>query len=639
MSIESALSIATQIAEGLKAAHEKGIVHRDIKSSNIMITKNGDVKIMDFGLAKVRGGIQVTKVGSTVGTVANMSPEQARGEKVDQRSDIWSFGAVLYEMLTGKLPFIGDYEQAIVYSILNEEPQSLSELSEEVTEDLVKVVQKTLAKRPDERYQNLGEVIADLKNHSAGTVSTMSTTNKSTLESKTSIAVLPFANMSADLENEYFSEGLSEEIINALTKIKDLKVTARTSSFSFKGKDADIQEIGQKLKVENVLEGSVRQAGDRLRITAQLVKTQDGYHLWSERYDRVMDDVFAIQDEITLAIVDKLKIELMGEEKQAIVVHHTSNLEAYQLYLKGRYYRYTKNNVNGALLYFQQAVALDPSHVLSRVGLAEIYVLQYFYGFTRPHDAYSRARIELDSAFKIQPDSPEVLAVDAFNRLCHDRDWGQIEQQLRRAIGLNPVNVHSHAWYGILLTILGRHDEAKAAMEKAQKLDPLSPYPYAMTGLVFLSNGEVDRAIAAFERALKMEPENMLGQWGFGATLVALGRGDEAVESLERVLDRSGRSMFFLGLFGWALAVAGQTDTAQKILEEFSARSGQEYGTLVGIAWLLAELGEIEKAWDLLWKAEEERQPLTLFLGLPGFDRLRTDNRIGKLKERMHLPS
>jgi TolB-like protein/Tfp pilus assembly protein PilF len=589
----------------------------------------------------------LTKEGTTLGTVAYMSPEQAQGAKVDHRADVWALGAVIYEMVTGRQPFLGDYEQAVIYSIMNEDPDPPTALRTGVPMELERIILKTLAKEPCERYQHVEEMLVDLKNLRKSQEMGISKTAKpsgtrpglmtESEQPKPSIAVLPFVNMSADPENEYFSEGLCEEIINALTKIKDLKVTARTSSFSFKSKDADIQEIGQKLKVENVLEGSVRQAGDRLRITAQLVKARDGYHLWSERYDRVMDDVFAIQDEITLAIVDRLKIELMGEEKQAIVAHHSSNLEAYQLYLKGRYYRYTKNNVNGALPYFQRAVALDPSHVLSRVGLAEIYVLQYFYGFTRPHDAYGRACIELDAAFKIQPDSPEVLAVDAFNRLCHDRDWSQVEQQLRRAIELNPVNVHSHAWYGILLTILGRHDEAKAAIEKAQELDPLSPYPYAMTGLVFLNGGKVDRAVAAFEKALKIDSENMLGLWGLGAALVALGRRDAAIETLERVVDRSGRSMFFLGLLGWALAAAGRTGAAQKISAEFSARSGQEYGTMVGIAWLLAELGEVERAWEILWKAEEERQPLALFLGLPGFDRLRADRRFGKLKERMHL--
>ncbi len=362
--IKEAVDITIQIAQGLEKAHEKGIIHRDIKPANIFITADGNVKILDFGLAKLAGQAQLTKDASTLGTVAYMSPEQISGENIDQRTDIWSLGVVLYEMLTGRSPFKGDYEQAIIYSILNEEPDSISSIRSDFPAELELVIQKAMHKDSMKRYRNVNELLIDLK------------TTKRNLEVKwidylekavPSIAVLPFVNMSADPENEYFSEGMSEDIINALSKIKDFRVAARTSTFSFKGEKIDLHEIGRKLKVETVLEGSVRKAGNRMRITAQLINVQDGYHLWSEQYDRVVADVFDIQDEITLAIVDALKVELLAGENLAVTKRYTDNVEAYNLYSKGRYY-WNKMNTESfrkAIDHFQKAIAIDPSYALA----------------------------------------------------------------------------------------------------------------------------------------------------------------------------------------------------------------------------------------------------------------------------------
>ncbi len=342
-----------QIGGALSAAHEKQITHRDIKPDNIMVNTKNQIKVMDFGLAKFKDELGLTKTATTVGTIAYMSPEQIRAEKVDHRTDIWAFGVVLFEMLAGRLPFRGEHQAAMMYSITNEEPQPFEKFRPDIPHYLQTIVRKALQKENINRYQTIQELLVDIKERS----STVSIPKQ-----EKSIAVLPFDNMSPEKENEYFSDGISEEIINALAKVSSLRVAARTSSFAFKGKNVDIKTIAQALQVNSVLEGSVRKAGKRVRITAQLINVVDGYHLWSERYDRDLDDVFAIQDEISLAIVDALKTKLFGGEHEALVKRHTENLEAYELYLKGRYsfYKRTVEDLKTSIRYFEQGNGSGP---------------------------------------------------------------------------------------------------------------------------------------------------------------------------------------------------------------------------------------------------------------------------------------
>jgi len=377
-----AINIAIQIAEGLEAAHKKGIVHRDIKSQNIMITSDGKVKIMDFGLARIGEEQELTKKGMTIGTVAYMSPEQAKGEEVDFKTDIWSFGVVLYELLCGQLPFKGDYEQAVIYSILNEEPTSIFKINNDMPYDFNDLLNKLLMKNKNERYQEIGAAISDLKNLNKYRASDSS--KNSTNDLRSSIAVLPFTNMSADPEQEYFCDGVSEEIINSLAQLNNLRVIARTSVFSFKGKNIDVREIGKTLNVNTLLEGSVRKSGNRLRITTQLIKVSDGSHLWSNRYDRVLEDVFTIQEDIAENVATSLKGFLTPKEKEAIRRPET-NIDAYEYYLKGRQFL-NQNSFDEAKKMFKKAIELDSEYASAYAGLADVHSWLYEWVGSKDYD-------------------------------------------------------------------------------------------------------------------------------------------------------------------------------------------------------------------------------------------------------------
>jgi len=475
-------------------------------------------------------------------------------------------------------------------------------------------------------------------------------------ESSESIAVLPFTDMSAARDQDYFCEGMAEEILNALSGVGGLRVAARTSTFRLKNEDADIARIGSTLNVSKVLEGSVRTAGDKLRVTAKLINVADGYQLWSERFDRQMEDVFEIQDEIAGHVAEALALRLVetarapgapgalgapgapgatGATGAPDRAAQPTDIETYQLYLKGRYYRYSKNDMQGARPYFEQAVARDPSHVLSRVGLADIETISAWYSLVRPSEAYSRARGHLDAALALKPDSGEALFAYAVIRLLQDRDSGRSMDDLRRSIELSPEHVHGYAWHGCLLSMLGRQDEAIAVLGKAQSADPLSPFVHGMTGMALLNGGQIAEARRTLDWALELDPENMLALWVSGVTAITEDRHDAGIETLRNVVERSKRAFAHLGLLGWALAVAGRTDEAREILEEWEARSQHEYATAVPVAWLMAELGETERAWDMLWQADEERVGFTLLTGLPGYAPFRDDPRWAEWEARL----
>ena len=470
------LDLAEQVARGLQEAHSKDVVHRDIKPANIMVTGQGQAVLMDFGLAQLaHGGSKLTKEGTSLGTSAYMSPEQTTGEKIDLRTDVWALGVVLYEMATGQVPFQGHYEQAVLYSILNEPPEPITGIRTGLPVDLERIVNKCLAKRADERYQSTDELLADVRVLKRTTESGADRRPASGEQNlRPSVAVLPFENRSRDEDDEFLSDGIAEDIINALTKVAGVRVAARSSAFHFKGKNAPLEEVAEKLRVGAVVEGTVRRAGQRLRITAQLVDVAEGYQIWSERYDRVMKDIFDVQDEISLAIVDQLKVKLIGEQR--LVEKPTENDEAYQLYLRGRHhtYRLTGDSIKKGLELLRQARKLDPS-------FAQVYATESFaqavltvLGFLAPSEGWEKARSLVVKAIELDDNLAEAHSYYGLALMFADWDWPQAEAELRRALALKPEDPNTHGWLAELLLPLRRFDEALAEAQRAYELDPLS---------------------------------------------------------------------------------------------------------------------------------------------------------------------
>ena len=451
-----------------------------------------------------------------------------------------------------------------------------------------------------------------------------------------SVAVLPFANLSADPENEYLCDGLAEELLNALAKIDDLKVAARTSAFSFKGKNAAADEIGQKLGVKTILEGSVRRSGNRLRITVQLVNAEDGYHLWSERYALEMKDIFDIQDEITLSVVDALKLKLLGGEKTSLLKRETENTEAYKASLKGRYLRYAKNDHRGAAAAYQEAVELDPLHAPSWLGLAESFVLRAHYGLVPSSEACSRARNALATAREIHGDTAEAFYIEGFTAFI-ERDWAGCDEAYRRSFLMDPNNSRSLGTFGIINCILGRKDAAMDLFQRSREADPLAAYPYAMSGSGFVVLGEPDEAVSLLEQSLAFERDNSLALWTYTEACIALRKFDEGIAAAETAVTLSRRGDFLLALLGWALASAGRTDEARAILVELRNRPPNS-PKLVHEACLLGALGDKDAAFEILSRATDEFAPMACYVRMPCYDRLRDDPRFATHVKDLDLP-
>jgi serine/threonine protein kinase/Tfp pilus assembly protein PilF len=611
--IEEAIDITIQIVQGLTKAHEKEIVHRDIKPANIMLTKEGVVKVLDFGLAKLATQTKLTKDGTALGTIAYMSPEQARGDEVDHRTDIWSLGVIMYEMVTGQLPFRGEYEQAVVFSILNEEPEPEPSMHTECE----RIINKALAKNPEERYSQVEEILKDLKSLRK-TIKSELSQKQSKKKSVPSIAVLPFVNISADPEQEYFCDGMAEELINALTKIENLHVPARTSAFVFKGQKVDIREIGRRLNVEHVLEGSVRKAGNRLRITSQLIKVDNGYHLWSERFDRELDDVFVVQDEIAVAIVDRLKVRLLSSEKEKLGKRYTENLEAYSLYLKGLYYW---NSISPeawakSYKYYQQAIAIDPNYALAYVGLAIWHTSQMFWGDTHPREAVSKGTEQL-----VKANTLDDTIADAHSGLgimygLYEWNRPKAEREFQKSIELGPKSAFVHLNFALFLAVGKSFDKALLHAKKVHQLDPLSSLMKGWAASVMTYAGQYEESIIQFQQIIAEDPQFWQPHYNLSVAYIYQDKFKDAISAAEEAVRLSGGASVAKTFLGCVYALDGQREKAMEQLNELLERNLKKYVPFTFFILLYNSLEETDEAYRWLEKATQDHDPWLCFYGI-----------------------
>jgi serine/threonine protein kinase/Tfp pilus assembly protein PilF len=649
LSISKTIVIAEQVCEGLAEAHKLGVVHRDLKPQNIMIDKSGNAHILDFGIARSLSAEGITDAGVMIGTPDYMSPEQVEGQDVDQRSDLYSLGIILYEMVTGRVPFQADSAFAVGMKHKSEMPQDPQKLNPQIPDVLNRLILQCLEKDRKKRYQNAEEILSDLKIVKENIAATREISKEQwpvpeppiQLAGEKSIAVLPFVDLSPQKDQEYFCDGLAEELINSLTHISELRVAARSSSFAFKGKDLDIREVGKTLGVETVLEGSVRKAGNRLRITAQIINVSNGYHIWSERYDRDMDDIFAIQDEISLAIIDNLKVKLLKGEKTKIVKRHTENKEAYNLYLKGRYFwnRRHEGDMMKAIECYQQALAKDPSYALPYVGIADVFNVFGLWSFIDPKEAFAKAKAAVSKALELDNALGDAYTSLGYINMCFDWNWAAAEKNYKQGIELSPKNAYAHAWYSIFLIGRKRNDEAIEEAQKALEFEPLSPIMNALVGVVEGSGGHTEKGKEQLQKALEMEPNLPMGHLWLGQLYFMSPEDyEKAIVHLQKAAQLG--MTFALGWLGWALAQMGKTDEAQKNLDRLDEIAKQRYVSPFQKALILLGLDRVDEAYEHFELAYKEREPyLAFFLldWLPG--PVRSDPRCVAILKKIGLES
>ena len=673
LDIAAALDIGIQIASALAEAHRAGIVHRDLKPDNVMVRATGLVKLLDFGIARLARPAQPDMTSATamagqtvggmlIGTPQYMSPEQARGLDVDHQTDLFSFGALLYELLSGTNPFAAGTVTDVIVAVLTREPPPLTGVPPAVAA----IVSRALQKDRAQRYATAAELLLDLTHarqmlgdglagatpaaRERADTSPQPLTESATAASRvmTSLAVLPFANMSADVDNEHFCDGLAEELLNALSKIDALRVAARTSAFSFKGKTVDVGTIARTLGVTGVLDGSIRRSGNRLRVSVQLVDAANGYQVWSERYDREMRDVFELQDEITLAVVAALRLKLFGEERAAVLKRATGNAEAYELFLKGRHHahKYTAQGWQRAIECFEKAIALEPDYALSHAGIASSRGCQWFFGILPAQQVIPLCKAGAARALAIDDGLADAYLSQAIISFFYDWDWRGAERAFVRSIELDPNNSEALSYYALFLVFEGRVEEAMAASRQALALDPLAPLINMNIGWTYFAAGQPAEASQQAAKMIETDPDFYGACWLQGAIHLSVGEYDAAVGQLRRAVSLGGHQVVVADMAS-ACSLAGATAEATAILERLVDLRRQHYVPAICLARIYSRLGNTAAAIEWLEAACAERNGEMVFLdqeiaGAAADDPLRQlagEPRVRALLDSMRLPN
>jgi serine/threonine-protein kinase len=672
------VALGSQLAGALEEAHEQGVVHRDLKPRNIQLTPKGQVKVLDFGIAKLFRPLSETspteihtETQAVAGTLPYMAPEQLRGESTDRRTDVWGAGTVLYELATGRRPFEAKLATALAADIQTKPPSRPSQLNPQISSRLEEIILKCLEKDPEHRYQSAKELVVDLGRLSAPVAAARPPTplwkrrarplalstaagavllvtvvglNAAGLRERLlgharspqiqSLAVLPLKNLTSDPEQEYFVQGMHEALTTELSKISGLRVISRSSAMRYKERDKSLPEIARQLNVDALVEGSVLRAGERVRVTAQLIAAQPERHLWADAYDRELRDILLLTSEVARTIADKIKVKLTSAEQARLALARPVNPAAYEFYLKGRYHwnKRTPEGFQKAAEHFQQAIELDPSFALAYAGLADNWLVQPSWDILSPREAYPRAKAAAERALGIDASLAEPYAALGGIRWMYQWDWEGAEQGYRRALELNPNYATAHHWYAWSLATSGRHNESIAEMKRAQELDPLSLIITVDLGRMYYLARHYDEAKEAIRKALEMEPNFAAAHIVLGLVHLATGRAQEAVAAFRDQGDLRDH-------LAQAYALAGNREEARRLLEQLEKESKERYVPATSMAVIYGRLGEKDRAFEWLEKSLEQRAWMAAQMKVePRFDPLRDDPRFHDLMRRIGLP-